>query len=172
MAGNAATAGPQNRSVVMAAVLERVRTVLPGKSPNESQSDDPIAELALLEQRRVEIVRHHDRVCEALASIPKRESDAYSAFDDACKNGDPEAIAAALSKWALLVAQREYALRQRAVVVHFDQLAGLIVNADHRVMCAAIVFCVFDCVTDFQIPQPTKWQRIRNQIDAARARTA
>jgi len=34
------------------------------------------------------------------------------------------------------------------VPVHFDQSASRIVNADHGIMCAAIVLRVFDCIGD------------------------
>jgi hypothetical protein len=34
-------------------------------------------------------------------------------------------------------------------------------------MSAAAMLRVVDCVADFQVPQPTEWQRIGNQIDAA-----
>jgi hypothetical protein len=34
-------------------------------------------------------------------------------------------------------------------------------------MSAAAMLRVVDCVVDFQVPQPTEWQRIGNQIDAA-----
>jgi hypothetical protein len=53
------------------------------------------------------------------------------------------------------------------VSVYFDLFASFIVNMDHSLMRAATVFCVADCISDFQIPQPTDWQRIRDQIKAA-----
>jgi hypothetical protein len=35
------------------------------------------------------------------------------------------------------------------------------------IMCSAEKLRVLDCIADCPIPQPTKWQRIANQIDAA-----
>ena len=52
------------------------------------------------------------------------------------------------------------------VLVRFDHVARFIVNADHRVMRAAVMLCVADCIIRRVIPQPTKRRRIRNQIDA------
>ena len=46
-------------------------------------------------------------------------------------------------------------------------IASLIANANHSIMSAAVMLRVVDCVADFQLPQPTEWQRIGNQIDAA-----
>jgi hypothetical protein len=34
-------------------------------------------------------------------------------------------------------------------------------------MCATVVLCVFDSIGNFEIPQPSKWQCIRDQIKAA-----
>jgi hypothetical protein len=51
--------------------------------------------------------------------------------------------------------------------MHLDQLAGFIVSADHSVMCATVVLCVFNSIGNFEIPQPSKWQCIRDQINAA-----
>jgi hypothetical protein len=109
----------------MHAVLEKVAAILPGKSPNECQSDDPIGDLARIEQRRVEIFQQNDRVLDALASFPNQEADAYRAFDDVCKNGDTEAIKAASFNWALLAASREPVLRQRAVVMTMKNSGSL-----------------------------------------------
>jgi len=50
--------------------------------------------------------------------------------------------------------------------MYFDQFASRIVNLDHSIMSAAAVFCVVDCIADFQI-QYAKWQRVRDQIKAA-----
>jgi hypothetical protein len=56
------------------------------------------------------------------------------------------------------------------VLVRFNHIASIIVNANHCAMCPAaklrVVNCVAECVL-LAIPQPTKWQRIGNQIDAA-----
>ena len=51
--------------------------------------------------------------------------------------------------------------------MHLDQLAGFIVNADHSVMCATVVLCVFNSIRNFEILQPSKWQCIRDQIKEA-----
>ena len=51
--------------------------------------------------------------------------------------------------------------------MYSDQLAGCIVNADHCIMCAAVMFCVCNCVTDLQIPQPAKRQCIRDEVKTA-----
>jgi len=51
--------------------------------------------------------------------------------------------------------------------VYFHQLASRIVNSNHSIMCAAAVFGVVDCVRDSRVPQPTKQQRIGDQIKAA-----
>jgi hypothetical protein len=56
------------------------------------------------------------------------------------------------------------------VLVRFDHIARFIVNANHSVMWTAAMLRVADCVVDrirFAVPQPTEWQRIGNQIDAA-----
>jgi hypothetical protein len=51
-----------------------------------------------------------------------------------------------------------------------DNVARIIVNANHSIAGAAeklrVVNCVADCVW-LTVPEPTKWQRIGNQIDAA-----
>jgi len=56
------------------------------------------------------------------------------------------------------------------VLVRLDHVASVIVNADHRVMSAAVKLCVTNCIADcvwLAIPQPTEWQRVGNQISAA-----
>ena len=56
------------------------------------------------------------------------------------------------------------------MLVRFDHIARFIVNANHSVMWTAAMLRVADCVVDrirFAVPQPTEWQRIGNQIDAA-----
>jgi hypothetical protein len=54
--------------------------------------------------------------------------------------------------------------------VRFDHVALFIVNANHSVMRAAAMFGVSDCIVDrvwLAVLEPTEWQRIGNQIDAA-----
>jgi hypothetical protein len=64
------------------------------------------------------------------------------------------------------------------VLVGFDHVASLIVNANHSVMRPVARLCVVNCVAHcvwLTVPQPTEWQPIGNQIDAAtilRGRTA
>ena len=56
------------------------------------------------------------------------------------------------------------------VLVRFDHVASFIVNVDHGVMRSAALAGVADCIAGSVrsvIPQPTEWQRIGNQIDAA-----
>jgi len=56
------------------------------------------------------------------------------------------------------------------VLVRFDHVASGIINENHGIMRAAAMLRVSDCVRDsirLAIPQPTEWQRIGNQIDAA-----
>ena len=53
------------------------------------------------------------------------------------------------------------------VLVCLDHVASRIVNANYAIMGAAAVLRVIDCRARVLIPQPTEWQRIRNQIDAA-----
>ena len=51
------------------------------------------------------------------------------------------------------------------VLVRFDHIAGYIINANHRTVCAAEKLCVIDSVVDrveLAIPQPTEWQHIGN----------
>jgi hypothetical protein len=58
------------------------------------------------------------------------------------------------------------------VLVCFDHVASFIENANHGMMRATEKLCVVNCVRGVEIPQATEWQRIGNQINAARARTA
>ena len=51
--------------------------------------------------------------------------------------------------------------------MRFDHLAGRIVNANRGIVPTAVVDRVADCVIRRAVPQPTEWQRIGNQIDAA-----
>jgi len=51
--------------------------------------------------------------------------------------------------------------------VYFDLFASFIENMDHRIVWAATVFGVVDCIADFQIPQSAERQGIRDQIKAA-----
>jgi len=47
--------------------------------------------------------------------------------------------------------------------MRFDQVASVIVNANHGIMRAAAMLRVTDCIRDsiaLAIPQPTEWQRI------------
>ena len=56
------------------------------------------------------------------------------------------------------------------VLVRFDHVASFIVNVDHGVMRSAALAGVADCIAGSVrsvMPQPTEWQRIGNQIDAA-----
>jgi hypothetical protein len=53
------------------------------------------------------------------------------------------------------------------VLVRFDHVASSIANANDGVMLAAVRLCISDCVRNFGVPQPTEWQRIGDQIDAA-----
>jgi hypothetical protein len=56
------------------------------------------------------------------------------------------------------------------VLVRFDHVASGVVNANHSIMSPAEKLCVADCVADrvwLAIPQPTEWERIGDQIDAA-----
>jgi hypothetical protein len=56
------------------------------------------------------------------------------------------------------------------VLVRLDHIASRIVNADHSIMLAAEELRVVDCIPDsarLAIPQPTEWQRIGDQINAA-----
>ena len=54
--------------------------------------------------------------------------------------------------------------------MRLDHIASVIINADHSIMWPAAVLGVANCIADrilFAIPQPTEWQYIGNQIDAA-----
>jgi hypothetical protein len=53
------------------------------------------------------------------------------------------------------------------VLVRCDHVASFIVNADHGGMSPAAMLRVPDCVIRFGVPEPTEWQRIGNQIEAA-----
>jgi len=53
------------------------------------------------------------------------------------------------------------------MLVRLDHVASVIVNADHCIGCAAEVHRVADCMIRRVVPQPTEWQGIGNQIDAA-----
>jgi hypothetical protein len=56
------------------------------------------------------------------------------------------------------------------VLVRLDHVASLIVNANHGIVWLASMFRVPDCVADsvrLAIPQPTEWQRVADQINAA-----
>ena len=51
------------------------------------------------------------------------------------------------------------------VLVRFDHVASIIVNADNRVMGAAEKLCVIDCVAGcvwLAVTETTEWQRIGN----------
>jgi hypothetical protein len=53
---------------------------------------------------------------------------------------------------------------------NLDHVAPRIVNANHGIMCAAVLAGVADCIAGsvwLAIPQATEWQRIGNQINAA-----
>ena len=50
--------------------------------------------------------------------------------------------------------------------MRFNQVAHLIVNANHSIVRAAAKLCVVDCIRP-GVPQATECQRIGNQIDAA-----
>ena len=49
----------------------------------------------------------------------------------------------------------------------FDQFASRIVNADHSIICAAVMFRVLDGIRGIQIPQAAKRQGFRDEINAA-----
>ena len=54
--------------------------------------------------------------------------------------------------------------------MRLDDVASRIVNANHSIMRSAVKLCVADCVAECirpVVPQPTEWQRIGDQIDAA-----
>jgi hypothetical protein len=56
------------------------------------------------------------------------------------------------------------------VLVRLDHVASVIVNANYCTLRAAVELRVADCILDcvrLAIPQPTEWQHIGNQIDAA-----
>src|SRR5438309_875243 len=56
------------------------------------------------------------------------------------------------------------------VLVRLDHVASFTVNANHSIMRAAEKLSVVDRVADcirLAIPQPTEWQHIGDQIDAA-----
>ena len=56
------------------------------------------------------------------------------------------------------------------MLVRLDHVARFIVNANHGVVRPAAKLRVADCIADrvwLAIPEPAKWQRIGNQIDAA-----
>ena len=56
------------------------------------------------------------------------------------------------------------------VFVRLDHVARVIVNTNHSIMRAAEKLHVIDCIAGcvwFAVPQPTDWQRIGDQIDAA-----
>jgi hypothetical protein len=52
------------------------------------------------------------------------------------------------------------------VLVCFNHIACVIVNADHGITQAAAKLRVSDSVRNFRVPQATEWQRIGEQIDA------
>jgi hypothetical protein len=53
------------------------------------------------------------------------------------------------------------------VLVRFDHVASVIVNANHGAMRAAAMLRIINCIGDLFVPQATEWQHIGNQIDAA-----
>jgi hypothetical protein len=56
------------------------------------------------------------------------------------------------------------------VLVRFDHVATIIVNANHSIVRAAAKLCVVNCIADrvwLAVPQASEWQHIGNQIDAA-----
>jgi hypothetical protein len=67
--------------------------------------------------------------------------------------------------------KRRFALRLfeiANVLVRLDHVARCIVNANHGIVRPAVKFCVTNCMVGrigLGVPQPTKWQRIGNQID-------
>jgi hypothetical protein len=61
-------------------------------------------------------------------------------------------------------------LKIALVLVRLDQIACRMVNVKHGIMWAAAMLSVSDCIRDgigIAIPQPTEWERIGNQINAA-----
>ena len=67
--------------------------------------------------------------------------------------------------WHLLLRSPLFEIAR--VLVRLDHVASVIVNANHSIMCAAVMAGVADCVASsvrFVIPQATEWQRIGNQI--------
>src|SRR5206468_11357586 len=56
------------------------------------------------------------------------------------------------------------------LLLRFNRIASIIVNANYSVMSAAVELCVVDGVGScawLAVPQATEWQRIGSQIDAA-----
>jgi hypothetical protein len=54
--------------------------------------------------------------------------------------------------------------------VRLDHVARFIVNTNHGIIRAAVKLSVVDCIVDcvwLDVPQPAKWQRSGDQIDAA-----
>jgi len=51
-----------------------------------------------------------------------------------------------------------------------DHVASVIIHADHGSMCAAEKLGVLDCVIWCGVPQPTEWQHVADQINAAMIR--
>ena len=51
--------------------------------------------------------------------------------------------------------------------MRFDQVANVIVNADHSILRTAAVHRVADCITRRVIPQPTEREKIGNEFHAA-----
>ena len=53
------------------------------------------------------------------------------------------------------------------VLVRFDHVASVIVNANHGIMRTAIKLRVSNCVRVFRVPQATEWQRIVKPLQNA-----
>jgi hypothetical protein len=95
----------------VSAVLEKVRAVLPGGGIDDI---DPVAELARLHSRFIEIENANERLLSSLKSVHERERAAYRAFNSACERDDPQVIETALREWLVLAPQHEFAEREYA----------------------------------------------------------
>jgi hypothetical protein len=94
---------------MMSAILDRVKaSVLPDRQPDV----DPIAELARLHSRFIEIGQATDRLLAALTSVREETSMAYRAFTTACETEDQETIKAAMDRWLNAAPRWEHAQRE------------------------------------------------------------
>ena len=94
----------------MTALLEKMRSAI---VPDRQRDDpDPVAELARLHSRYVEIEGATDRLLAALKGVHEKERAAYRAFNAVCESDDPAAIDAALNAWLDLAPKSEFAQRE------------------------------------------------------------